>query len=92
MARFPRLDQPRQDIGRAPTRRPLADARPPGHAGIGIGHVGGGAFVAGQDMGDAVIEPEQAVVERQAGVAAQAEDMSDAVRLQHPHHRIGPCR
>ena len=48
---------------------------------IGIGHVGGRALVAGQDVGDAVVEPLERVVERQAGVAAQAEDMAHAVQL-----------
>ena len=82
------LDHAREDVGRATAARSLADADPTGDAGIGVGHVGGRALVAGQDVGHAVVEPGQRVVERQAGVAAEAEDMAYAVFLKHPHGRF----
>jgi hypothetical protein len=37
----------------------------------------------------AVVDARHGVVERQAGVAAQAEDVFHAIELQHVHHRIG---
>ena len=52
-------------------------------SGIAVSHIGGRALVARQDMGDAVIEPVERVVERQAGIPAQPEDVLDAKELQH---------
>ena len=84
-----RLDQPRQDIGRAAARRAFAYARPVRHARIAVRHIGSGAFVARQDMVDLVVEPVERIVEGQRGVPAKAEYVPDAVRLQHPDHRFG---
>jgi hypothetical protein len=77
------LDDTRQDVGGAAAARPLADAHLAGDPGVGVGHVGRRALVPGEDMGDAVIEPVEGVVERQAGVAAEAEHDLDLVGLQH---------
>jgi hypothetical protein len=63
------LDHAGQDVGRAAAAGALADPDPARQARIGVGHIGGAAFVAGQDVVDAVIQPVQSVVERQAGVA-----------------------
>ena len=40
-------------------------------------------------MGDAVIELEHGIIERQTGIAAQPEDMLHVMRLQHAHHGFG---
>ena len=85
-----RLDHARQEVGGAAARWPLAHADPPGDPRVGVGHVGGRALVAGQDVADAVVEAVERIVERQAGVAAQAEDVAHAVQLQHAHERLGP--
>ncbi len=39
---------------------------------------------------DAVVETVERVVERQAGVAAEAEDVAHAVQLQHADEGLGP--
>ena len=70
-----RLGHARQDVGRTAAARPFADTDLAGDPRIAVGHVGGRALVPRQDMGDAVIEARQRVIERQAGIAAQAEDM-----------------
>jgi hypothetical protein len=86
---FVGLDHPRQDVGGAAAARPLADPDPAGDPGVGVGHVGGRALVAREDMADAVVEPVERVVEGQAGIAAQSEDVADAVQLEHAHERLG---
>ena len=83
------LGQAGQDVGGAAAARPLAHADPAADAGIAVGHVGGGSLVAGEDVGDAVIEPEQRIVERQRGVAAQPEHVAHAEKLQHADQRLG---
>jgi hypothetical protein len=87
--RFVGLHQPGQQIGRAAAAGAFAHADLAGHAGIGIRHVAGAALVARQDVLHAVVQTVQRVVERQAGVAAQAEYVLDAVVLQHAHHGFG---
>src|SRR5690606_35108581 len=57
---------------------------------IGIGHVGGGPLVPAKDMPDAVVEAMQGVVERQARVAAQTEEVLNLVGLQHAHDGLSP--
>jgi hypothetical protein len=88
--RFVRFDDARQDVGRATAGWPLAHPDAAGDPGMGVGHVRGGALVAGQHVGDAVVEAVQRVVQRQAGVAAQAEDVAHAVQLQHARERLRP--
>ena len=84
------LDHAGQDVGGATAGRPLAHPDPAGDPCVGISHVRGRALVAGQQMGDAVVEAMERIVERQAGVAAQAEDVAHAVQLQHAHQRLRP--
>ena len=67
----------------------MTDADLARDAGIGIGHVGGRALVTRQDMGHAVVETVERIVKRQAGIAAQAEDVLHAVVLQHAHEGFG---
>jgi len=83
-----RLHDSRQQVGRAASRRTLADAYAPADARIAVRHVGCGALVPGQDVLHAMVEARERVVERQAGVAAQAENVLHAVQLQHAHHRL----
>jgi hypothetical protein len=83
------LHQAGQQIGRAAAAGAFAYADLAGDAGVGVRHVAGAAFVARQDVPHAVVQAVQRVVKRQAGVAAQAENMFDAVVLQHPHHGFG---
>ena len=85
---FARLDQPRRDIGRAAAGRPLANAGAPGDAGVGVGGVGGVAFIPHQDMGHRMILPGERVIEGQGRVAAKTEDMADAMPGQKLHHRL----
>ena len=85
-----RLDQAGQDVGRAAAGRPFAHADLAGDARIAVGHIGGVALVARQDVRHAVVEPVERVVERQAGVAAQAEDVPHAVQLQHRTNASAP--
>ncbi len=87
--RFVGFDQARQQIGRAAAAGAFAHADLARHAGIGIRHVAGAALIARQDVLHAVIQAVQRVIQRQRGVAAQAENVFDAVVLQHPHHRFG---
>ncbi len=84
------LDDAGQDVGRAAAARPLADADLAGDPGIGVGHVGGRALIAGQHVGHRVVEAVERVVERQAGVAAQAEDVLNAMQRQHADQRFRP--
>ena len=79
----------RQDVGGAAAARPLADADLAGGAGIAVRHVGGRALVARQDVLDAMVEAVEGIIERQAGVAAQAEHDLHLVMLQHAHESIG---
>jgi hypothetical protein len=87
---FVGLDHARQDVGGAAAGRPLAHADPAGDPGVGVGHVAGRALVTGQHVGDAVVEAVERVVQRQAGVAAQAEHVTHAVQLEHAHERLRP--
>ena len=86
--RLVRLDHPGEDVGRAAAARPLAHAHAARHARVAVRHVGGRALVAGEDVANPVIEPVQRIVERQARVAAEAEDVLHAVQLQHPDERL----
>ena len=56
------LDQAGQDIGGTTARRPFTHANPSGDAGIGVGHIGGAALVAGQHMGHAMIQPTHSII------------------------------
>jgi hypothetical protein len=87
---FVGLDHARQEVGRAAAGWPFAHPDAAGDPGVGVGHVRGGALVAGQHVGDAVVEPVERIVQRQAGVAAQTEDVAHAVQLQHAHERLCP--
>ena len=87
--RFVRLHQPRQDIGRAAAARSFADADLARDARVAVGHVGRVALVARQHVPHAVLQACERVVERQARVAAQAEDYFDAMRGQHPDRGLG---
>ena len=83
-----RFDDAGKDIGRAAAARAFAHADAAGHARIAVGHIGGGAFVACQNVLHPVLQPVHRVVERQRGVAAQAEDVLHAMQLQHAHERL----
>ena len=85
---FVRLHHARQDVGRAAAARAFTHADLARHPGVGVGHIGGAALVAREHMGHAVIQPGKRVVERQAGVAAQPEDVPHAIGLQSPHQRF----
>ena len=84
-----RLHNAWQDVCRTAAGGALADAGPAGDAGIGVGHVAGVPLVAGQEMGYAVVEAVERVVQWKGGVAAQAEDVPDAIGFQHLHQRLG---
>src|SRR5690606_5462953 len=87
---FVRLDDSRKNVRGAAARGSLANADVPGYPRVPVGHVGGRSFVAGQDVGDAVIETAERVIKGKRGVAAEPEDVPDAEALQHPDHRFGP--
>ncbi|CFM20521.1 Uncharacterised protein [Bordetella pertussis] len=83
------LDQARQQVGGAAAAGPLAHAHLARYPRVGVGHVGGAALVARQDVLHAVVQPLQRVAERQAGVAAQPENVLDPIQLEHAHHGFG---
>ena len=86
--------QARQQVGGAAAARAFAHAHAPRHARVRISHVSRAALVAGEDVVDAVVQPRKRVIERQARIAAQPEDVLHAVQLQHSHQRLGAvhCR
>jgi len=86
--RFVRLGEAGKEVGRAAARGTFADADSSGDARVAVGHVGRVPFIPCQYMLDRTLTRER-VVEREAGVAAQAEDHLDAVRAQHFHDRLG---
>jgi hypothetical protein len=76
-----RLDQGRDEIGRAGSERAVADARPVGHPRIGVGGEGAAALVVDEMVDEA--ERAQRVVERQELEPAHAEHRTDAMQAQH---------
>jgi len=86
VAAFVRLNQPRKDLGGTATRGAFGHTDPTGDAAIAVGHIGGVAFISGQDVADIVVQPVHRIIERQRGVTAKPEDMLNAMGLQHPHH------
>ena len=87
--RLIRFCETRKDIGRAPAARPLTDTDSARNARIAVCHIRRRPFVAREDVAHAVRQPRQRVIKRQTGVAAQAEEDLDAVRLQHLDHGFG---
>src|SRR5688572_5221377 len=73
-----RLDKAGQDVRRAATARALAYADFPRHAGVSVGHVGRRALIPRKDVLHAMVEALQRVIEREARIATQAEDVLDA--------------
>jgi len=86
---FIRFDHAGEDVGRAAAAGALADAHPAAYPRIGVGHVARASLVARENMLHAVIQPGERVIEWQAGVPAQAENMLHAMMLQHAHGRLG---
>ena len=86
-----RLNQSRQDVGGAAAGRTLADPDPSGDARIPVGHVGGRALIPHEYVPDAVLHPMEGIVEGKGCVAAQAENVVDAICVQHPHKCLGTC-
>jgi len=68
-------------VGGAGAAGDEADARAAGELAVGVGHVGGGALVAGDDGAD-VRRGVQRVEHRQVALAGDAEDLVDAVAAQ----------
>jgi hypothetical protein len=66
----------------------LAHAGPEADPGIDVGHVGGRAFVAGQNVADLARCLAQGIVERQAGVAGNAKDVPHLIGLEHLHEKL----
>ena len=86
---FVGLGQAGQQVGGAAAAGAFAHAHLACDARIGVGHVAGAALVPREDVVHAVVQPRHGVVEGQAGVAAQAEDVLDAVELKHADHGVG---
>jgi hypothetical protein len=84
-----RLDDARQDVGRAAAAWPFADADLARNARIAVGHVRRVALIAREHVADPVRQARQCIVEGEAGIAAEAEDDLDLVRPQHFDYRFG---
>ena len=84
-----RLDQARQDVGRAAARRPFAHADLAGDPRIAVGHVGGVALVARQDVPHR--SRARAARRRAAGWCRRTARRSPRrrARLQHLDDRLG---
>ena len=58
---------------------------------ITVSHVAGMALVPRQDMRHIVVEPVERVIKGQRGVAAKAENVAHAMRLEETNHRLRAC-
>ena len=86
---FVRLQYARKNVASAAAAWPLADPDLARHPGIGVGHIGGVALIAGQDVVYPVPFTLQGVIEGKAGVAAKAKNVLNAMGLQHAKRGFG---
>ena len=86
---------PGEDVGGPAAAGALAHPYPAAQAGVGVGHEGGAALVAGEDVTD-LAGGGQRFIPRKRRVAAQAEDGADAELFEDAHQGLaavhGPSR
>jgi hypothetical protein len=83
------LDERRQGVGRARTRRDHDDAGPARCPRVAVGHESRALLVPGEDVGDAVLTEER-VVDGEVVNARDPEDVAHTFRLERGHHPLAP--
>ena len=88
------LGDTRNDVGRAAATWPFADADLARDAGVDVGHERRRPLIAGHHVRDSVLLVAEGVVERDSGIAGQAEDVGYVAFNQYSGKRTGSlhCR